>query len=583
MSHSKQSELTPQQQQEMLVRQVVGDFKVFLTLVWRHLNLPDPTPVQYDIADYLQDYTKNRKIVQAFRGVGKSWITSAYVCWILLRNPQAKVLVVSASKQRSDDFSTFTQRLIQEVPILAKLKPRDNQRQSKVSFDVGQARPAHAPSVKSLGITSQLTGSRANYIIADDVEVVNNSATQDLRDALLMKVLEFEAILVPDDPKAQVIYLGTPQTEESIYNKLSDRGYHRRIWSALYPSFEQMVKYNNQLAPWITKAVELDPRVIGETTDPRRFSTAELLERQAKYGRSGFSLQFMLDTSLSDAEKYPLKTSDLIVFPLDKFKAPITLSWSSDKRHMIEKFPCVGLAGDRWYAPMYADEKWTEYEGAVMAIDPGGRGSDETAYAIVKQLHGKLFVMDVGGFKGGYEDATLVKLAEKAKEFKVNFIVIESNFGDGMFSKVLSPILRHIYPCTLEEVRHSTQKEKRIIDTLEPVMNQHRLVMNQELIERDIKNINDELESNYSLFYQMTRLTGTKGALKHDDKLDALAMAVKYFLESMGRSIQDAIEDFNQRELDEQLENFLNACHSVERNNLGSVGNDTLWARSYGR
>ena len=95
-------ELERLKKQQELTNLVIGDFKVFLMLVWRHLNLPDPTPVQYDIADYLQDYTNNRKIVQAFRGVGKSWITSAYVCWILLRNPQAKVLVVSASKQRSD-------------------------------------------------------------------------------------------------------------------------------------------------------------------------------------------------------------------------------------------------------------------------------------------------------------------------------------------------------------------------------------------------------------------------------------------------------------------------------------------------
>ena len=26
------------------------DFRVFLTLVWRHLGLPDPTPVQLSIA-----------------------------------------------------------------------------------------------------------------------------------------------------------------------------------------------------------------------------------------------------------------------------------------------------------------------------------------------------------------------------------------------------------------------------------------------------------------------------------------------------------------------------------------------------
>ena len=49
--------------------------------------------------------------------------------------------------------------------------------------------------------------------------------------------------------------------------------------------------------------------LIGEPTDPNRFSEFDLLEREANYGRSGFALQFMLDTRLSDAKRYPLKVS----------------------------------------------------------------------------------------------------------------------------------------------------------------------------------------------------------------------------------------------------------------------------------
>ena len=55
------------------------DFKNFLYVCWKHLNLPHPTPVQYDMADYIQDATLRRLVVQAFRGAGKSWITSAFV------------------------------------------------------------------------------------------------------------------------------------------------------------------------------------------------------------------------------------------------------------------------------------------------------------------------------------------------------------------------------------------------------------------------------------------------------------------------------------------------------------------------
>ena len=93
------------------------DFRNFLFVVWKHLNLPDPTPIQYDIADYMQHGPK-RSVVEAFRGVGKSWICSAYVVHQLLLDPSKNFLVVSASKTRSDDFSTFTLRIIREIPML---------------------------------------------------------------------------------------------------------------------------------------------------------------------------------------------------------------------------------------------------------------------------------------------------------------------------------------------------------------------------------------------------------------------------------------------------------------------------------
>ena len=185
------------------------DFRNFLFLCWKHLNLPEPTPVQYEISDFLQSGPK-RLLVQAFRGVGKSWITSAYVCHLLLLDPTKNVLVVSASAQRATDFTTFTQRLIREMPLLQHLQPKEGQRDSKVSFDVGPSPPAHAPSVKSVGLLGQMTGSRADVIVCDDGESLNNSQTQQMRDKLSEVIKEFEAIIKPG---GRVLYLGTPQSE----------------------------------------------------------------------------------------------------------------------------------------------------------------------------------------------------------------------------------------------------------------------------------------------------------------------------------------------------------------------------------
>ena len=515
----------------------LSDFRKFLFVIWKHLNLPDPTPVQYDIAYNLQHGDK-RMIIQAFRGVGKSWITSAYVVWLLYMNPQLNILVVSASKSRSDDFTTFTLRLISEMDILAHLRPKTDQRQSKISFDVAPAAASHAPSVKSVGISGQLAGSRADVIVADDIEVPNNSMTQGMRDKLSEAVKEFDAILKPD---GRIIYLGTPQNQESLYNKLPDRGYKVSIWPARYPNTDQTVGYGSKLARLISNAMAANDLLVGEPTDPARFSEFDLLEREASYGRSGFALQFMLDTRLSDAERYPLKVSDLIVMDIPTQEAPEKVSWSSDSQYIVEELPNVAFNGDHYHKPMFMSSEFVEYTGSVMSIDPSGRGKDETGYAVVKMLNGYLYVRRCGGIAGGYSEEALQKLAVIAKEEQVNEIIVESNFGDGMFNQLFMPVLNKVHSVTMSEVRHNTQKERRIIDVLEPVMNQHRLVMDKKVIQRDFdscQHLPPEQALRYQLMYQLTRLTADRGALTNDDRLDALAMACQYWVDAMAQDVE---------------------------------------------
>jgi hypothetical protein len=535
----------------------LSDFRKFLFVCWQHLNLPDPTPVQYDIAKHIQNGDK-RIIVEAFRGVGKSWITSAYVVWLLYMNPQLNILVVSASKNRADDFTTFTLRLINEMPILQHLIPRTDQRQSKISFDVGLAAASHAPSVKSVGVTGQLAGSRADVLIADDIEVPNNSATQGMRDKLSEAVKEFDAILKPN---GRIIYLGTPQNQESLYNKLPDRGYSVRIWPARYPNEDQLVSLGNKLAPKIKKEIADDAELLGKSTDPQRFTDYDLAEREASYGRSGFALQFMLDTRLSDAERYPLKVSDLVVMDIPTSEAPDKVVWASGEQYVVQELPNVAFNGDYYHKPMYISEQFEEYSGSVMSIDPSGRGKDETGYAVVKMLNGFLYVRRCGGVDGGYSEEALQKLAMIAKEENVNEIIVESNFGDGMFNQLMTPILTKIHPVTLSEVRHNTQKEKRIIDVLEPVMNQHKLVVDKKLIKQDYEStqhLPPESSLRYQLMYQMTRLTAERGALSNDDRLDSLAMAVQYWVDAMAQDAEQRIgarrEEVLRAEVDKVLQ-----------------------------
>lgn len=551
--------------------QQLKDFRNVVYVVWKHVLDKDPTPVQYDIANWMQ-LGPRRQGTEAFRGVGKSWIASAFCAFSLRENPNLNILVVSASKDRADAFTTFTLRILREIPIFQHLYPREGQRCRMDGFDVGPAPAAQAPSVKSIGIEGQMTGSRADIIIADDVEVWKNSCTQLMRDKLQERVKEFESILKPG---GRIIYLGTPQTEQSIYNKLSDedRGYQFRIWPVRYPTEEQLVSYGSKLAPMIREKLDAEPKLAGTPTDPQRFNEFDLLEREAGKGPSAFALQFMLDTRLSDSNRYPLKLSDLVVMDLDPQLGPEKVVWARSPDLEMKNLTNVGFNGDRYYRPLQIVGKLVPYTGSIMAIDPAGRGKDETAYAIVKILNGQLFCLECTGLEGGYSPQTLATLATRAKVNSVNRIIVEANFGDGMFSQLLKPVLGAVYPCTVEEVRHSIQKEKRILDTLEPVMAAHKLVMATRVIENDASFTKDmDLEVShahaYQLFYQMSRLTRERGALKHDDRLDALAIAVNYWALQMSRDVDSAMKTYKDEAEAKELQRFMDHALGVDRSKV---------------
>jgi hypothetical protein len=307
----------------------------------------------------------------------------------------------------------------------------------------------------------------------------------------------------------------------------------------------------------------------GEPVDPMRFTEEDLIERELDYGKSGFALQFMLDTALSDANKFPLKINDLIIAPCMIDKAPVELAWSNNPLLRMKDLPNVAMAGQAFYSCDVIRSVYEPYGEAVMVIDPSGRGKDETGYAVAKMASGNIFVPSAGGLQGGYSDETLIALCNIAKNQKVNKIIVESNFGDGMFTELLKPHLNRIYKCSVEEVRQNTQKELRIINALEPVMNQHRLVIDPSVIQSDydsaMLHYSADVAPQYMLFYQLARLSKDKGAVKHDDRLDALAMAVQYFGNRMALDQSEAERMRQEAAWDAEIEAYQNEINGGVR------------------
>ena len=530
------------------------DFKLFLQALWTQLDLPSPTRAQYAIADYLQHGPKRLQI-QAFRGVGKSWITGAFVLWTLFVNSEKKIMIISASKERADNMSIFLQKLIIETPWLSHLRPKnEDARWSRVSFDV-LCSPHQAPSVKSVGITGQLTGSRADLMILDDIEVPGNSMTELMREKLLQLCTEAESILTPKDD-SRIMFLGTPQTTFTVYRKLAERSYKPFVWTARYP--RNLSNYEGLLAPQLIDDIDNGAKPWEVTDD--RFDNEDLIDREAAMGRSNFMLQFMLDTSLSDAEKFPLKCADMVITSVNPTKAPEAVVWCSDPANVIKDAPAIGLPGDYFYSPMQLQGHWDSYTETICSVDPSGRGTDETAAAFISQRNGFLYLHEMRAYRDGYSDKTLLDILRGCKKFNVSTLLIETNFGDGivaeLFNKHLQQTRQNIY---IEEVRANVRKEDRIIDALEPVLNQHRLVVDRGVIDWDFKSNPDappEERLLYMLFYQMSRMCREKGAVKHDDRLDCLAQGVKYYTDAMAISAYEKMKEIRRDEWNDMEEEW---------------------------
>ena len=559
------SKKTPAERQEEMTKRMRDDFVFFIFVLWKALSLPVPTRCQIDMCKKLAAGDNRRFILQAFRGIGKSFLTCGFVVWKLWNNPDLKFMIVSASKERADANSIFIKRIIDLMPQLQELKPKQGQRDAVISFDVGPAKPDHSPSVKSVGITGQLTGSRADILIADDVEVPNNSATQSARDRLSELVKEFDAILKPG---GTIIYLGTPQNEMTLYRELEGRGYTTTIWPARYPRDKKdWQSYGDRLAPMLQAELEEDPEAFyWLPTDEVRFDDTDLKERELSYGKAGFALQFMLNPNLSDAEKYPLKLRDLIVADLDPASSPMVYQWLPNPQNKREDVPNVGLMGDSYHTYQTVGSAFSSYTQKILVIDPSGRGKDETGYAVLYQLNGYIFAMEVGGMRGGYEDSTLEALAKIGRKWKVNEYVIEGNFGDGMYLELFKPVAARIHPAAVTEVKSKGQKELRICDVLEPIMGSHRLIVNAAAIVQDYQSASDKdgvRNPIYSLFYQMTRISRERGALAHDDRLDALAIGVQFFVESMAKDANKGEREVTEEWLEEQMENPRKGFESI--------------------
>ena len=511
---------------------MVVEFRNFLYVAMKYLGMGEPTRLQYAMAYRLQ-YGPESFQLQAGRGAGKSVLTSIFATWLLLRDPNTVVMVLSATGNKATEFISMTRNTIALVPPLRHLIPGPNTKDSAFGFNVeSRTKIGQDMSVYARGISGQITGSHSDWVIMDDVEIEGNANTADAREKLLQKVWEIEQIR---NVGGGIRILGTPQSSESIYKKMRS-AYPCHKFPAVMP--DPSIHGQAQDCDEFIAELEAEGLGIGKATQPERFDDELLQTRLLKVGPTLYSLHYNLDTSLADADKFPLRLADLIVLDLDKEVHPEKIVWSSNRS---KEYTSYGLQGDIFTEPMYVSPEYKSYQQTVMTIDPSGRGKDETAVVVASGGNGYIFVHEIIGFEGGYELPWLKKIANIVNEYpSLSLIRYEENFGDGMFGSLLRPVIGEMCPRVpgVEGYKVFGMKEDRLIKSLEPVMGSHRLVVSPKAIKPE------ETQR------QITRLYNERGSLSRDDRVDALAATVAYFEESLGVNVDKVIATARQAELD---------------------------------
>lgn len=548
------SDLTPEERWQELkaLQRAYPEFEDFLYDVIVGLLGFNCTPLQLDIANYLAHGPLYR-MVQAQRGQAKTTITAAYAVWRIIHEPSTRVLIVSSGDTMATEIANWVIQIIRNMDELRCLRPDKaaGDRESVKAFDVHNVLkgPEKSPSIACMGITSNMQGKRADILIADDIESSKNSQTEVQRERLKHLTKDFSSICSNGD----IIYLGTPQSIDSVYNGLASRGFDIRVWPGRYPTEEEQKNYGAFLAPIIVSAVLNNPALRtgggptgerGRPTDPDLIDESKLNKKEIDQGRAYFQLQHMLDTRLMDRDRFPLKPSEIVFMRITSDRVPVEINhiWAPEYRVQTPAdFPIE--------APLYRAASFGQEHGAFMGtymyVDPSGGGAngDELAWAVTKFVAGKVFCLSCGGMRGGYGKDTLEAMTLLAVKYKPDSIGIEQNYGNGAFKSIWEPVLLRDHKCSIEEVWESGQKELRIIDVLEPVLNSGKLIMDEAVITEDMRLLDHysvEIRQSFSMFYQMARITRDRNALIHDDRLDALAGSVRKWTELLRMDEQKA-------------------------------------------
>lgn len=529
----------PQKSMEEMLK---SDFRIFMSLLWKEMGLPKPTNMQLLFADVLQKSNHRLLCMLGYRGFAKTYISCAYLMWMLYREPTLKIAIWAANQENAGDSTQLMLNWIKNVKWLHHLHPGPEQDQSKLSFDVAGKTIIRGSSVSAYGITGTVTGTRADILLVDDPETSSNGDTAKKRIQIDRAMNEASLVVTQasEEKNTRVIVLGTVHFDDSLYTRLIGKGYKMYLFPMAVPSVETQKMCWDYYLPPVKKLIEAN--AVDYPLD--RFGVDEI-ELRKGIGMLNYERQCLVNPFRTSLSEKPFDLRKAIIFQADREKLPTRFYHVQDDQYIDNDamgFSSASLV-DKLYRPHRWEETMRPYERKIMWVDPAGSDSsstrkhDETAFGVLGVAGGYAVLFHIEGLLGGSKEENLLRILEVARFHKVDEIVVEDNFGQGMFAQLLRARQMREYgrfqtPGQATDIipistRRSTKsKGRKMVGAIDPVLNSGRLIITHDCLTIDYESANihlNEMKMCYRLTYQLSYGNEAGNKLEVDDRLETLA------------------------------------------------------------
>jgi hypothetical protein len=199
------------------VSQPVGFVAFFM--IWARIMRWTVPPLHLVICEWLERCHEPVRVLTVFRGAAKSTIYAVFKAWRLYRDPALRNLIWSEDTKLAKKMTRDVISILRRHPLCRGILPQANP--GTEEFWVAGATDARNPSMAAYGVMSNATGSRADNIDFDDIEVPKNIGNAEAREKLRQRISEATHIIVPGGQKT---YIGTPHTHDSLYDEQVEGG-----------------------------------------------------------------------------------------------------------------------------------------------------------------------------------------------------------------------------------------------------------------------------------------------------------------------------------------------------------------------